>query len=129
MKKILSTLLAILMLSLFCISASAYDDVSHVHTEGNKQIIFNEDCQFDEKERQVIIDFLNNEDSGISTSGFNILCLFGHDYKTGTVTTVTHRVRASQPRCLQELFEVGECKRCGNTYSNLIHSSYITCCS
>lgn len=128
MKKIISTLLALVIVTSFCLSVSSTGAADHTDHTAEKEIIFGEECPFNEDERQIIIERLTDGDNGISTQGFSFLCLFGHDYKVGVVTTITHCVNSTQPRCLEEVFEIGECTRCGKTYQEVIRYSYIVCC-
>lgn len=76
----------------------------------------------------VMADLAGEAESGDTTDG--LLCtLFGHNYETSIVVTVTHRVRPTPPRCLQNTYEYKVCTRCGYTLSTLLASVYIYCCS
>lgn len=58
-----------------------------------------------------------------------ILCtLFGHKLETGTTKTITHKVRATSPRCLEQTYEYEICTRCDYSNYTLISSRYIVCC-
>ena len=130
MKRLISIAITILMLASLCLSASANEITGHTYDYdfGEKTVIFESDTPFSEEERQHIAEHLVYGDDEISTYGFNFLCLFGHNYEVGYVTTITHCVSATQPRCLKEIFEIGECTRCGATYTEQITAAYITCC-
>lgn len=127
MRKVLS----IIMLSLIVLSAAlsvGADIITGLtHEYGYKTIVFSENTSFTAEQQEYIADMLINGENESATP-YNILCLFGHNYTVETVTSVTHCVRTSQPRCLKETLEVGVCTRCGHTYSNLITSGYIGCC-
>lgn len=60
----------------------------------------------------------------------NILCtLFGHKFSSPVSVTATHhKVRQYDPRCILELYHVLYCTRCDYTESQLVASSYISCC-
>ena len=67
-------------------------------------------------------------DDGTSTYG--ITCtLFGHKLQTTVVATVTHKVRATSPRCKKETYNYEECSRCDYNNATLISTEYIICCS
>lgn len=67
-----------------------------------------------------------NED--ISTYG--ITCtLLGHKLENSTVATITHKVRATAPRCKKQTYTYQACTRCDYETSTLIDTEYIFCCS
>ncbi len=67
-----------------------------------------------------------NED--IATYG--ITCtLFGHKLENSTVATITHKVRATAPRCKKQTYTYQACTRCDYETSTLIDTEYIFCCS
>lgn len=55
--------------------------------------------------------------------------VLGHSLVTTTSTKITHKVNSTEPRCLEETYEVQACERCDYTTSTLIASDYIYCCS
>jgi hypothetical protein len=55
--------------------------------------------------------------------------LLGHSLVTTTSTKITHKVNATAPRCLEEIYEVQTCERCDYTNSTIVSSNYINCCS
>ena len=66
-------------------------------------------------------------DNGVSTYG--ITCtLFGHKIESTAVSTITHKVSSTSPRCLKRTYNYEECTRCDYTNSTLILSEYIVCC-
>ena len=95
----------------------------------NVTVFFEETTEFSAEQRERIAYILaTKKENNMETYG--LWCtLFGHSYTEDTVTTITHCVRESVPRCLQEIFVVGECSRCGDTYSTLNSSGYINCCN
>ena len=127
MKRIISILLAAILLSAMCVSTSANDIVNNVYVIDNKTIVFDESSAFTTEEKQMIAELLANPEQEHSTYG--LMCtLFGHKNTTESVHTITHCVDTKSPRCLQEFFEVTTCSRCGETSTERISYSYITCC-
>ncbi len=127
MKKVFSVLLAVITLvSLTVLPASA--EVG-AHEDEIEIIIHNQDL--DEEVKAKIVEFYQNpetEDEEASTYG--LTCdLLGHKYEYTTVTTVTHKARASAPRCLQKTYDHGVCSRCQTQINTLRSSVYIYCCA
>ena len=125
MKKIIAlTLAMILSLSLFMTVGAS----NVKYTYGDVEIIFEEDCTFSEEMKQKIADYIVNGDDGAST--YNLLCtLFGHQEEVTGVTTISHKVRDTHPRCLRQIWELHACTRCEEALDVILLSeSYITCC-
>ncbi len=129
MKKIVSLILAFtFILGVASVSVTAHDGCAQDNC-CHKEFIFGENIPEEMKER-IIADLSGeNTDSGIAA--YNILCnLFGHNYDSIDVTTtITHKVRSSAPRCLEEKFDVQLCSRCSYSNYELFYSAYINCCS
>ena len=65
-----------------------------------------------------------------STSTYGLTCtLFGHKIESTAVATITHKVRATSPRCKKETYYYEACTRCGYEDSTLMSTEYIICCS
>ena len=65
--------------------------------------------------------------SAASTS--NPWCIInGHDLDYLSAKITRHKVYATQPRCLQELYKVESCKRCNYTNYELMGTIPIWCC-
>ncbi len=128
MKKIISILLATILLTTICIiTPSANESANTVYTIGSKTIVFNVSSAFTIEEQQNIAEMLANSEQEHSTYG--LMCtLFGHKNTTESVLTITHCVDTKSPRCLQETFNVTTCSRCGETTTERISYYYITCC-
>ena len=125
MKKIIAlTLAMILSLSLF-ITVGA---TNVKYTYSDVEIEFEEDCTFSEEMKQKIADYIVNGDDGATT--YNLLCtLFGHKEEVTGVTTTSHKVRTTNPRCLMQGWEVHACTRCEEALDViLLGESYIDCC-
>lgn len=70
----------------------------------------------------------NHNDDGAAAYGLTCT-LLGHKLEKSCVTTITHKVRATEPRCLKKTYTYEACTRCDYESSDLITSSYIFCCS
>lgn len=127
MKKVFSVLLAVITLvSLTVLPASA--EVG-AHEDEIEVIIHNQDL--DEEAKAKIVEFYKNpEAEDEETSTYGLTCdLLGHKYEYTQVTTVTHKARATAPRCLQRKYNHGVCSRCSTQTNTLIGSVYIYCCA
>lgn len=128
MKKTLTFVLTLVLAFTMCFSVYAHDS-TYTYEYGNKTVIFNETTQFSAEQRVKIAEYLVNGAETSDAETYGLTCtLFGHKYVVEDVTTITHCASDTQPRCLEEDFEIGECSRCGHTYSNRIGFCYITCC-
>lgn len=128
MKKTLTFVLTIIIAFSMCFSVYAQDN-TYTYEYGNKTVIFDETTQFSAEQREKIAEYLVNGAEASDAATYGLTCtLFGHKYVVDYVTTITHCVFDTQPRCLEESFEIGECSRCGDTYSERISYGYITCC-
>ena len=109
-----------------CFTSFASNE-TYTYEYGNITIIFEQTTPFSSEQRaNIAYKLINGTDN---TNTYGLWCtLFGHDYVEDSVKTITHCVNDTQPRCLEEYFEIGECSRCGDTYTNRISYGYITCC-
>ena len=127
MKKLLVSLLALLLISTFSFTAFAEDKESYTYEFENVTVTFDETNTFDNATRETVAYKLVNGDEGATTYGF-LCALLNHDYEEASVTTVTHCVEPDQPRCLEEYFIVQVCSRCEDTVVERIGYGYIICC-
>lgn len=129
MKKLLIVCLSLLLVGMFSVSAFAADEEIYVYDFGSVTVIFDENDTWDAETREIIAQRLAEGETGESAAPYNLLCtLFGHKYETKSVTTVTHCVQAEQPRCLEEIFDMSLCSRCGDQQVTRVAYAYITCC-
>ncbi|MBQ7335572.1 MAG: hypothetical protein IJW92_03760 [Clostridia bacterium] len=127
MKKRISILLVILVMLGSTIGVSADDQIGGVYEIDHVTVIFDENSQFSTDKQEVIANLLVHPEYGVAQA--NLICaLFGHDNISETVVTITHKVNDTSPRCLQELFTVTSCNRCGETSTERTGYYYITCC-
>ena len=125
-KKILVILTATMLLFAMCINTSATTN-QYIYEIDNKTIIFDSNTSLDETTSINIVNHLVYGDTDVATYG--LMCtLFGHKYESSVITAITHRVVDTDPRCLQEAYEVQTCTRCEYTISERINYQYISCC-
>ena len=127
-KRFLAILMVVIIsISLFAMPTSAAEvEEPHTHIE----VYFEDENLSEEFKAKATAHFLNGgaENEGISTYG--ITCsLFGHKLETSTTYTITHKARATSPRCLQKAYTYESCTRCDYEASTLKSSTYIICCA
>lgn len=127
MKKIIAIMLVAIFMIGASLNVSADEVIGNIYEIENTTVIFDENSQFSIEKQAVIAELLVHPEYGVSQA--NWLCsLFGHDNVTEGVTTITHRVNAESPRCLQEMFMVTSCKRCGESSTERTGYYFISCC-
>lgn len=118
----LFTLTILLSVSLFAA------DTEHKTYEKNKVTVIFPDNNFTELEKEKIVTYLT---TGNQITPQNILCnILGHNMVlTGEgIKTITHRVRDTAPRCLEQTYDIYSCSRCSEKSSKLIGARAISCC-
>lgn len=128
-KKILSVIFAIAMLvSIFTMPTNAANTVeteAHEHIE----IIINDENISDETKEKIIAFYSNGGEECEGATTYGLTCtLFGHKLESSLVTTVTHKVRTTSPRCLKKTYNYEACTRCDFEEDTLLSSTYIVCC-
>lgn len=115
------------------------------YQKGEQTVIFSEDLNLTEAQKDEILASITGapasksvvaKASAVSTmsvaasgTSFNIICaLFGHNFSGGYIFVITHRVSPKNPRCLESLYYVEVCSRCGYVESTLLTEYSITCC-
>lgn len=126
MKRITLVVLIVLLTISACIGVSAGTTNTNILDIDNVTVIFEDDSVFTPEEKQYIAELIVHGENDVSTYG--IACLFGHKYVEESVTTITHCVSDTQPRCLKEFFLIKTCSRCGKTTTERTGFKYITCC-
>lgn len=130
MKRIIAFIMAIV--SIFCVmsvsaGAQGVDEGTVTVTVNEIEFVFDADTTEDFREK-FIVSYFNGEDDDATTYGLTCT-LFGHKIETTSVTTVTHKVLSTSPRCRRDTYSVDNCTRCDYTKSTLKASSYIVCCA
>lgn len=126
-KSLFAIMLAIsLLVSAFVIPTSAKTDKTNSDIE---IIIENENISAETKAKiEKYYSTENHGDDGAATYGLTCT-LLGHKLEESCVTTITHKVRATSPRCLQRTYLYEACTRCDYESSEVISTLYIICCS
>lgn len=70
----------------------------------------------------------NHNDDGATTYGLTCT-LLGHKLENSIVSVITHKVRATSPRCLKKTYCYEACTRCDYETSEIISTKNIVCCS
>ena len=129
MKKIIALMLVVISIfSVMSISVYAEDTTENTVTVtvNETSFIFDADTSEDFRNK-AIANYFSPENDG--TAAYGLTCtLFGHKLESSVMTTITHKAKATDPRCLQERFNVEVCTRCDYTNPILISSTYISCC-
>lgn len=130
MKKLLAVILAIAsVFSLATFSASAENTAENtvVITKGDTDYIFDADISDDLMNRYIYV--IETELDCDDTATYGLMCtLFGHKLESSVVSTLTHKARSTDPRCLKRTYSVEACTRCDYTSQTLLGSTYISCC-
>lgn len=123
-KSLFAILLALTLLACTCVlPTSAKEDK-------NIEIIILDENVSAETKAKIEKYFANGEpatDDGATTYG--ITCaLLGHKLQNSIVGVVTHKVRATAPRCVRKTYDYNACTRCDYETSELVDTEYIFCC-
>jgi hypothetical protein len=126
MKKVVALILSLcFILSLGVIPASAEEAVEN---EKITIIIHNENISEETKEK--LIAFYSDTENQDNSTIYGLTCtLFGHKLESTMTTVITHKVRATAPRCQQKKYNYESCTRCDYENSTLANSTYINCCA
>lgn len=107
--------------------AEGLDEGTVTVTVNETAFIFDADTTKAFREKFIANYFYGGDDDA---TVYGLTCtIFGHKIETTTVAAVTHKAKATSPRCLREIYDVDNCTRCDYTNSTLITSSYIVCCA
>ena len=131
MKKSMKRIVAIVMfvtLAIFStLGVSADTSVGNTYQIEDVTVVFDANSQLSVEQQEMIAQLLVNPEYGVSQA--NLICnIFGHKNTVEGVTTITHKAKANNPRCLQELFTITTCSRCNESTVERNAMSYITCC-
>lgn len=127
MKRIVLFVLVIACAISFCINTAAEEINPCVISIDNIDVIFDSDSLFTNGEKEVIAEYILYGQS--STQAYGLLCnLFGHKTTTEFVTTITHEVNDTAPRCLEEYWEVTTCSRCDYVTTTRLSYGFKNCC-
>ena len=130
MKKIVAFIMSMMFIfGAMTVTSNAVDGIenTNVVTCGDTDYIFESGVSADVQQR-VIADICGECDED-EASTYGLMCtLFGHKLETSTTSSITHKVNASDPRCLKKTYNSSVCTRCDYTETTLIKQEYISCC-
>ncbi len=90
-------------------------------------VVFGENSLLTNQQKQIVEHRLSEKEN--KTGDRNILCtIFGHNYTSEIVSTITHKVNPQAPRCKKIRYLVDICTRCSDTQTELLSTAYIICC-
>lgn len=125
-KSLFAIIIAIsLLVSAFAVPVSAKTDKTNSDIE---IIIENENISAETKAKIEKYYLAENHNDGATTYGLTCT-LLGHKLESSTVAVITHKVRATSPRCLKKVYDYEACTRCDYETSEVISTLYIACCS
>lgn len=94
-------------------------------TVNDVEFVFDADTSEEFRNRAIAHYFDQDDDA----SSYGLTCtLFGHKIESSVTSAITHKAKATDPRCLRQRFNTEVCTRCDYTNSTMIDSSYISCC-
>lgn len=126
-KNLFTTLLVFTLLTCtFVIPTSAKTNTNN----NNVEIIINGDVS-EETKAKIERYFATGEPAtDESISNYGLTCtLFGHKLENTVIETITHKVRATSPRCKEQTYLYEACTRCDYETSTLVDTEYISCCA
>lgn len=112
------------------INGADSDNVVIFEYENDNMTVIFDQTEFDDAELcKIIADYLvyGAGEYDITPTSISWCWLFGHDITTSTVTTITHKVRSTSPRCLREIHNVDTCSKCDYLDDEVVSSVYIVC--
>ncbi len=127
-KNLFAILLVLTLLtSTFVIPISAKESTEN---NTNIEIIINGEVS-EETKTKIEKYFASGEPSTDNKStSYGLTCtLFGHKLEARSVSTITHKVSSTSPRCLKRTYLYEACTRCDYETSTLADTEYIVCCS
>jgi hypothetical protein len=127
-KSLFAILLALILLVCTCVlPVSAKNETNN----NDVQIIINDEVSAETKEK-IEKYFATGEpatDNGTATT-YGLTCtLLGHKLENTAVSTITHKVRSTAPRCVKKTYAYQACTRCDYETSQLVETVYIYCCA
>jgi hypothetical protein len=127
MKKLIIIAMVSILLIASTVGISADEAIGNTYQIGNVTVVFDGNSQFSEEQQESIAQLLVNSEYGVAQA--NLICnIFGHKNTTEGVTTITHKAKENNPRCLEEFFTITTCSRCNESTVERNGYGYITCC-
>lgn len=129
MKKIIALILVfVFVFSTMAITAYAEKSKENTVTVtvNDVEFVFDADTTENFRNKFIAHYFSHNDEDAVT---YGLTCtLFGHKLESSVAVTITHKARATAPRCLEETYNIEVCTRCDYTNSTLLSRAYISCC-
>ena len=126
MKKLITVILCAILAIHTAAMTTDGSTYEYETAESHVTVAFSETSSLSAEKKQAISDFLVSENSVVSPQS---LCwLTGHNYKTESVSLITHKVTAKSPRCKRSIYSVKTCTKCDYIDETLISETLIVCC-
>ncbi len=127
MRKTIIVLIVVILTICSTIGVSANGVGSNTYQIENVTVIFDDDSKLTQEQKESIAQLLVIPEYGVSQA--NLICdIFGHKNTQEGVSTITHKVSATSPRCLEEFFTITVCSRCNEATVERDAAVYISCC-
>ena len=127
-KSLFAILLALILLTCTFVIPTSAKESKEIYT--NVEIIINDDVSAETKAKIERYFANGTPDENKDATTFGLTCtLLGHKLENSAVDVITHKVRATSPRCVKKTYVYSACTRCDYETSDLIDTEYIVCCS
>ena len=106
---------ALVLAMIFCAMVIPADATHEADCDCCDIVIENQDISQETREKIVVFYSQENipDEYESESQTYGLTCtLFGHKLEASTVTKVTHKARATAPRCLQKKYTYQSCTRC-----------------
>lgn len=128
--KIMKSIMMVLMCAALAITCMASHTGEYVYNIGDTEItvVFESGSQWSEDEQRAIAEKMVYSSADQEASTYAFCWLTGHNLTTETVTTITHKVYTTSPRCRKQISNVTTCSKCDYMETVVISDTVIYCC-
>lgn len=128
--KTMRSIMAIIMCAVLAIACMASHTGEYVYNIGDTEItvVFESGSQWSEDEQRAIAERMVYGNADQETSTYAFCWLTGHKLTTETVTTITHKVYSTSPRCRKQVSAVTTCSKCDYMETEVLSNTLIVCC-
>ena len=126
---IISICILCFIFSINCLANVSSENVFE-YEDGKITVTFSENCSLSSEEKEHIAATLvyGESSTGTTVQPRSWCWLTGHDYIYNSVSAITHKVYASAPRCVEDLYTVTTCSKCDYEEIELLSTLNIYCC-
>lgn len=128
--KTIRAMIGIFMCVVLAITCMASHTGEYVYNIGNNEItvVFESGSQWSEDEQRAIAERMVYCSADPEASTYAFCWLTGHNLTTETVTTITHKVYSTSPRCRKQVSAVTTCSKCDYMETEVLSAKDIVCC-